>query len=45
VSSLPPKAKVGYTCNELGLDTIDMGDAIAYASEFAGVGIDYFFIR
>ena len=45
MSSLPPKAKVGYTCNELGLGTIGMGDTIAYAKGFAGVGIDYFFIR
>jgi len=45
VSSLPPKAKVGYTCNELGLGTIGMGDTMAYAKGCAGAGVGYFFIR
>ena len=33
VGNLPAIAKAGYICNELGLDTIEMGGAIACAME------------
>ena len=38
VSNLPAIAKAGYLCNEFGLDTIDMGGAIACAMELSQRG-------